>query len=123
MKKYTDRERLDALNRHIDSLRIHDTGEGFTILTQRIKFNTIEDFCDNIIHHEKFNELYYNNEPFPKTNNDLYRTRKRVFFTEDRELTDDETNNSIKMINNTNLIMEKLIRDNTYNLCINDKQK
>lgn len=95
MKKYTDRERLDALNRHRNTLHI-DKENGFTTLTQHVNYDTIEEFCDTILHSENFNKAYGYNGFFHEKLTILYKKRREVFFTENRLLTEKETENAIK---------------------------
>jgi hypothetical protein len=57
MKKYTNEERFDALNRHHKTMSINDNGI-FTTFTQRCRFTSFEDYADLIITKEKFYKEY-----------------------------------------------------------------
>lgn len=97
MKKYTLEERIDVLNRHIETLCI-EKNKGFTSLTQYVTFKNIEDFCDTIIHHENFNKLYGYTQSlniFDRCTQ-LYKMRKKIFFSENRPLTEEETEKYLK---------------------------
>lgn len=92
MKNYTNEERLAVLNRHMDALSINGK-TAFTILTQHLKNCTsIEEIADTIIHTENFMEAYnYTREDLVGQPTSLYTKRRRVFFSEDRLLTEEET--------------------------------
>jgi len=48
MIKYDNKERMSAINSHIDNLSIQGK-TAFTLLTQHFKFSSIEQVADNII--------------------------------------------------------------------------
>jgi len=105
MKNYTNEERLDALNRHRETLRI-DKETGFTVLTQHIKYKNIDEFCDTILHYENFIKIYGEASVFDE-NTELYKKRKEVFFNENRELTEEETECCVKKDNEYQIFLKK----------------
>jgi hypothetical protein len=92
MKNYTNEERLAVLNRHMDALSINGK-TAFTILTQHLmNCTSIEEIADTIITTEKFMETYnYTNDDLFGRGTSLYTKRRRIFFNEDRILTEEET--------------------------------
>ena len=93
MKNYSNEEKLDALNRHMDCLSINGK-TAFTILTQHLmNCTTIEEIADTIIHTENFMKAYdyTRDDLFDNKHTTLYTQRRRIFFNEDRILTEEET--------------------------------
>ena len=105
MKNYTSEERFDALNRHRESLHI-ELGTAFTFLTQHFKYENVEDIADTIIHYEKFNELY-GEVNFFQQNTSLYKKRHEIFFSENRILTEEETEDCLKKDKEYEIFLEK----------------
>ena len=93
MKKYTNEERFEALNRHYKTMHVDDNGI-FTTFTQRCEFTSFEDFADLIITNENFYKEYgYERFSFfPDRNTCLYNKQYEIFQKENRKLTEEETN-------------------------------
>lgn len=108
MKNYTNEERLDVLNRHRETLSIGKE-TGFTVLTQHIKYKSIEDFCDTILHYENFNKTYGEVKSSIDRNTELYKKRKEIFFNENRELTVEETEYCVKKDNEYQIFLKKCL--------------
>jgi hypothetical protein len=95
MKQHTNEERFAGLNRHGETLHI-DKETAFTVLTQHFKYKNIEEICDIIINYENFNKIYGYDICCYEQNTSLYIKRKEIFFSENRILTDEETECCIK---------------------------
>lgn len=103
MEKYSNKKRFAALNEAMsDGLTIEDRKEGnnvFTILTQWFRAKTIEDAADYMIHYKKFLEMYgYDRQDlfFDMQAKNLSSQRFKVWFDENRKLTEKEENNAIE---------------------------
>ena len=106
MKNYTNEERIDVLNRHRETLSIHKE-TGFTVLTQHINYKNIEEFCDTILHYENFNKTYGEIKSCFDRNTELYKKRKEIFFNENRELTEEETECCVKKDEEYQIFLKK----------------
>lgn len=96
MKTYTNKQRFAALKRHKNFISIK-CNRGFTVITQHVDFKTIEEFCDIIINYEKFHKAYGETIINNFLPDQLYYKRKNIFFSENRLLTKQETDDCIKM--------------------------
>jgi hypothetical protein len=106
MLKYTNTERMLALNKHRDTLHI-DKHIAFTSITQHVTYKSIEELADIIIHYELFFDTYKEYNLF-SANNQLYKKRKEIFFNENRLLTEAEEKIYIDEDNNYKSITSKL---------------
>ncbi len=106
MKNYTNEERFDALNRHRETLSISkDTG--FTVLTQHINNKSIEEVCDTILDYENFIKTYGDIKSSFDKNTELYKKRKEIFFNDNRELTEEETECCVKKDEEYQIFLKK----------------
>lgn len=75
-------------------------------VTQHIKYKNIDEFCDTILHYENFIKIYGEASVFDE-NTELYKKRKEVFFNENRELTEEETECCVKKDNEYQIFLKK----------------